>query len=352
MKTVRVGTRVSNLAMIQAKFVEKLLIQKGYEVEIVGMKTKGDMILDKPLAEIGDKGLFTKELETALLENKIDCIVHSFKDVPTNLPCETLVISGVLKRQNPLDALVVSDRLDAKFKNVENLDQFFELCETEGKLPVSIGTSSLRRRAQLKARYNDKVKISDIRGNLNTRLRKLDSPKEEEPKFDAIVLATAGLERLGVEFHERITVRIVPEDMLYAVGQAALAIESRADDSECLTIIQSISDEVSNFETICERACMRTLEGGCHVPIGVNTVRDEAGKMTVTCAVFSIDGTKTASVTQSCSIVEVNKQTSGLIHGTFCDNFEQGTAIDKMGSDMADKLLIAGAKEILNPTVE
>jgi hydroxymethylbilane synthase len=278
--------------------------------------------------------------------------VHSFKDVPTNLPCETLVISGVLKRQNPLDALVVSDILDAEFKNVENLDQFFKLCETAGKLPVSIGTSSLRRRAQLKAKYNDKVKISDIRGNLNTRLRKLDSPKEGEPVFDAIILATAGLERLGVEFHERITVRIAPEDMLYAVGQAALAIESRANDSDCLKIIQSISDEVSNFETICERACMRTLEGGCHVPIGVNTVRDEAGKMTVTCAVFSIDGTKTASVTQSCSIVEVNKQTSGLIHGTFCDNFEQGTAIDKMGSDMADKLLIAGAKEILNPTVE
>ena len=256
--------------------------RKSTLVEIIGMKTQGDMILDKPLAEIGDKGLFTKELETALLENKIDCIVHSFKDVPTNLPCESLVISGVLKRECPLDALVVSDRLDAKFKDVDNLDQFFKLCETEGKLPVSIGTSSLRRRAQLNAKYNEKVKISDIRGNLNTRLRKLDSPKEEEPKFDAIVLATAGLERLGEEFAERITVRIVPEDILYAVGQAALAIESRADDLECLKVVQSIADEVSNFETICERACMRSLEGGCHVPIGVNTVRDEAGRMTVT----------------------------------------------------------------------
>ena len=208
--------------------------------------------------------------------------MHSFKDVPTNLPCESLIISGVLKRECPLDALVVSNRLDARFKTVCSVDEFFKLCETEGNLPVSIGTSSLRRRAQLKAKYKDKVKISDIRGNLNTRLRKLDNPKEEEPKFDAIVLATAGLERLGQEFGERITVRIVPEDMLYAVGQAALAIESRADDSECLEVIQSISDEISNFETICERACMRTLEGGCHVPIGVNTVRDEGGEMTVT----------------------------------------------------------------------
>ena len=276
---IRLGTRVSNLAMIQAKHVEKLLLEKGHSVEIIGMKTQGDKILDKPLAEIGDKGLFTKELETALLNNQIDAIVHSFKDVPTNLPCEELIISGVLKRECPLDALVVSKRLPEKFHKVKNLQEFVDLFKNSENFPdnykISIGTSSLRRRAQLNAKFASKIRISDIRGNLNTRLRKLDSPKDEEPVYDAIILATAGLERLGEEFAARITAKICTDDMLYAVGQAALAIESRKQDLNTLEAIQGISDDDSNFETICERAVMRRLEGGCHVPIGVSTVRSE-----------------------------------------------------------------------------
>lgn len=231
------------------------------------MSTQGDKILDVALAKIGDKGLFTKELELSMLNRETDFAVHSLKDLPTRLP-EGLVLAAVTERENPADALVIHQKY--RDRQIETLP--------EGAV---IGTSSLRRLAQLRYHFPH-FTFKDVRGNLNTRLAKLDAGE-----YDALILAVAGLERLGMS--DRIHQILPPEISLYAVGQGALGIECRADDVEVLSVLKAIEHVPTRDRALAERAFLRELEGGCQVPIGVHTqLNDEM--LTLTGLVASVDG--------------------------------------------------------------
>ena len=243
-KTVRIATRQSPLALWQAEDVAKRLrdAHPGLQVELVKMVTRGDKILDSPLAKIGGKGLFVKELEAGMLEGSADIAVHSMKDVPMEFP-EGLKLSSILQREEPTDAFVSN--------------QFSALSE----MPAGsiVGTSSLRRQCQIQARFPE-LKINFLRGNVNTRLRKLD-----EGEYDAIILATAGLVRLG--FEDRITARISPEDSLPAAGQGAVGIECRSNDPKIDTLLAPLNDADTATRVSAERAMNTRLNGGCQVPI-------------------------------------------------------------------------------------
>lgn len=266
-RVIRIGTRGSALALWQTNHVASLLKEKfGYETEIIKIKTTGDKILDSPLAKIGSKGLFVKEIEIAMLENRIDIAVHSAKDVPTEQP-EGLVIAAFLKREDPRDALISKDG-----KRLSELP--------EGTV---IGTSSLRRRAQL-LHYRPDLKLVDVRGNVDTRLRKMS-----EGQFDAIILARAGLKRMGHE--SDITEVIDTEVMLPAVGQGSIAVECRLDDDEMLEVLAAVSDAETEVAVKAERALLRFLEGGCQVPIGAYG-RIENGKLVLDGMIASLDGSR------------------------------------------------------------
>lgn len=243
-QSLRIATRKSPLAMWQAEHVAKLLRQAhpGLQVELIGMSTQGDKILDTPLAKIGGKGLFVKELEQGMLEGRADIAVHSMKDVPVELP-EGLHLAVIMEREDPRDAFVSN-----RYGRLEELP--------EGSV---VGTSSLRRQCQLADRRPD-LKIAPLRGNVNTRLRKLD-----EGEFDAIILATAGLKRLG--FQQRITSYIESGDSLPAIGQGAIGIECRSDDERVNTLIQPLHDPETACCVLAERAMNHRLMGGCQVPI-------------------------------------------------------------------------------------
>lgn len=246
---LRIATRKSPLAVWQAEHVASQLrrLHPDLEVELVTMATQGDRILDAPLARIGGKGLFVKELEVALLENRADIAVHSVKDVPMDLP-EHLVLPVILEREDPLDAFVSND-----YASVEELP--------EG---ARVGSSSLRRQCQLRARRPDLL-VSDLRGNVNTRLAKLD-----DGEYAAILLAAAGLKRLG--FDHRIRRRLAPEESLPAVGQGAIAIECRAGDRDVLARIADLDHRETSERVRAERAFNRRLEGGCQVPLAAHAV--------------------------------------------------------------------------------
>lgn len=233
--------------------------------EIVTMTTKGDNILDKALFSIGDKSLFTKELEVALIANKVDLVVHSLKDVPTELP-PGLTVGAILKRDDPRDALII--RKGCQATNLSELP--------EGSV---VGTSSMRRTAQLR-KLHPKLEIQDVRGNLNTRLRKLD----EDCLFDALILAAAGLERLG--WSERITQVL---ELMYAVGQGAMCVECRLEDVKTLEMLSTLVDPETVIQCVAERSFLRRLEGGCSVPVAVkcHIIGDE---MSLEGGVYSIDG--------------------------------------------------------------
>lgn len=240
-----VGSRGSVLALEQTRWVIERLKRAhprtAFRIEHI--HTTGDNILDVALAKIGDLGLFTKEIEKALIEGSIDLAVHSMKDVPTEIP-PGLVIGAVTAREDPGDVLITRDG-----QNLENL------------VPGSrVGTSSLRRQAQILA-FRPDLRIITMRGNLQTRLRKLD-----EGQVDALVLARAGLKRLGME--QRISQLIPPHVCLPAVGQGALGVESRADDDVILTMLRPLDDPTSRITVEAERAMLRRLQGGCQVPIG------------------------------------------------------------------------------------
>ncbi|WP_260295717.1 hydroxymethylbilane synthase [Sedimenticola hydrogenitrophicus] len=243
-QSLRIATRKSPLAMWQAEHVAALLRREhpGLEVELIGMSTQGDKILDTPLAKIGGKGLFVKELEQGMLEGLADIAVHSMKDVPVELP-EGLHLAVIMEREDPRDAFVSN-----RYSRLEELPQ-----------GAVVGTSSLRRQCQLADRRPD-LKIAALRGNVNTRLRKLD-----EGEFDAIILATAGLKRLG--FQQRISSYIETGESLPAIGQGAIGIECRSDDARVNALIRPLHD----VETACcvraERAMNHRLMGGCQVPI-------------------------------------------------------------------------------------
>lgn len=263
-----IGTRQSLLALWQSNYIAARLREQYPECEVVLKKivTKGDRILDVPLAKIGGKGLFTKEIEQELIDGTVDLAVHSLKDMPTVLP-EGLCLTAITSRANVGDAFVSN-----------NYNSFDEL--PQGAV---LGTSSLRRKAQLLAARPD-LKIVDLRGNVDTRLRKLD-----EGHMDAIILAAAGLERLG--YGERIKEVIPAKVCLPAVGQGALAIESRDNDAEVREMLDFLNDEATKQATDAERAFLGLLEGGCQVPIGVHA-DVENGEIKVEAIIAELDGKK------------------------------------------------------------
>lgn len=268
---IRVGSRKSELALIQTKHVIECL--KEYhpkkEFQIVTMNTKGDKILDKSLPKIGEKSLFTQELELALEMGRVDFVVHSLKDLPTILPAG-LALGAILKREDPRDAVVMSKK--HKGKTLATLP--------EGSV---IGTSSLRRSAQL-ARNMPHLKVESIRGNLNTRLKKLD---DEDGPFAAIILAAAGLKRMGWE--DRISQLLEPEEALYAVGQGALGVECRESDWKILSLLEPLYDVSTTLRCVSERSFLKTLGGGCSAPVAVlSTLVDN--ELSITGAVWSLDG--------------------------------------------------------------
>jgi hydroxymethylbilane synthase len=298
---LRVGTRGSQLALWQANWVKEKLIRKhpDLDVEIHTIKTTGDKILDVPLAKVGGKGLFVKEIEEALLDKSVDLAVHSMKDVPTELP-EGLGIVAVSEREDPRDAVLG-----------QNKTPILELSQG-----AKIGTSSLRRQAQLFAARPDFV-IEPLRGNINTRLRKL-----KEGMYDAIILAMAGVSRLGWE--DEVTEVIDPGVMLPAIGQGALGIEARLDDDATLERIAFLNDDVTSSCVSAERAFLHRLEGGCQVPIAAYAVR-EGDEVLLTGLVGSVDGTR---------IIKDTNQGSA------------GEAI-QLGDALAARILDAGGREIL-----
>ena len=265
-KKVIVGSRDSVLAMWQTKFVvEQLMaVTDQYEFEIVSLKTKGDKILDVSLAKIGDKGLFTKELEVGLLQGEIDFAVHSMKDMPTVLP-EGLQISSLLKRHNPADVLIS-----------EKYDSFAALPQG-----AKVGTSSLRRKAQLLHARPD-LDIHDLRGNLQTRMRKM-----REENFDGIILAAAGVERL--DWHDQITEELSYDICLPAVSQGVIGVETRTDDPEIIALVQLVNDAQTASCVAAERALLKSLEGGCQIPIGANA-QLEGDTVVLQGLVGSLDG--------------------------------------------------------------
>ncbi len=244
LKNLRIATRKSPLAMWQAEHVTARLkaLHPALEVELVGMVTKGDKILDSPLSKVGGKGLFVKELEQGMLDNVADIAVHSMKDVPMEFP-EGLHLAVIMDREDPHDAFVSNH-----YKTLEELP--------EGAV---VGTSSLRRSTQLKEVMPGLV-IKDLRGNVNTRLSKLDAGD-----YDAIILAAAGLRRLG--FDQRIASLLTPEQSLPAMGQGAIGIECRVDDPEVEQLVAALADEATTYRVMAERAMNMRLNGGCQVPI-------------------------------------------------------------------------------------
>jgi hydroxymethylbilane synthase len=270
---LRIASRRSQLAMVQTHWVRDELAKAhpGLEISIEAMATQGDKILDVALAKIGDKGLFTKELEAQMLIDRADIAVHSLKDLPTNLP-EGLMLGCITEREDPADALVVHER--HRDRSLATLP--------EGAV---VGTSSLRRLAQLRHHY-PQLTFKDVRGNVITRLEKLDSGE-----FDCLILAAAGLQRLGLG--DRIHELIDPAISLHAVGQGALGIECREGDTAVLERIAVLEHRPTALRCRAERAFLRQLEGGCQVPIGVNssfTGPDHSGDLVLTGMVASLDG--------------------------------------------------------------
>lgn len=301
---LRIASRRSQLAMVQTEWVrdQLLLAHSGLEISIEAMATQGDKILDVALAKIGDKGLFTKELEAQMLVNQADIAVHSLKDLPTNLP-DGLMLGCVTEREDPADALVVHAR--HQDKNLSSLPA-----------GAVVGTSSLRRLAQLKYHYPHLL-FKDVRGNVITRLEKLDSGD-----YDCLILAAAGLGRLGLS--NRIHELIDPNISLHAVGQGALGIECRVADPEVLTLIKVLEHRPTALRCLAERSFLRSLEGGCQVPIGVNS-SFENGNLHLTGMVASLDGLRL-----------IRDQASG-----------PESDPESIGIALAEKLRSQGAGEIL-----
>jgi hydroxymethylbilane synthase len=307
-KKIIIATRGSKLALCQAELVksELLALNPDLNIELKEIKTTGDKILDAPLAKLGGKGLFVKEIEEALLRGKADLAVHSVKDIPVDLP-EGLHIKAICKREDPRDAFI------AQLKNEKlKVKSFNELPEG-----ATIGTSSLRRASQIKNIRPD-LNIIPLRGNLDTRLKKLD-----EGKFDAIILAYAGVKRLGLE--NRITELIEPSVILPAIGQGAIGIECRVNDEFINKLIALLNHEQTSICVQAERAFLKKLEGGCQVPIAAYAVLD-TGCLIIEGLVGSISGDKIIK-TQ----IKGNPQDA-----------------EKLGIRLAEDLLSKGAKEMLD----
>ncbi|MEF3192232.1 MAG: hydroxymethylbilane synthase [Campylobacterales bacterium] len=302
MNRLVIATRGSKLALWQSEHIKSELerLHPGLKVELAIYKTTGDKILDTPLAKIGGKGLFTKELEEAMLAGDAHIAVHSLKDVPTIFP-KGLVLAAVTKREDPRDAM-----LSEKYHSIDALPQ-----------GAVIGTTSLRRRMQLLAQRPDLV-IKDLRGNVDTRIRKL-----KEGAFDAIILAAAGMRRLGLIDEVRYFVPIEIEQMIPAMGQAALGIEA-VDNPEVLALIAPLNDAKAALETSIERAFIHRLEGGCQVPIAVHAQMDKE-ELRVWAALGLPDGSE----------VRAKKMVVPVAQAA------------EMGSTLADAFLEEGGREFL-----
>jgi len=300
-KIVRIATRKSALAMWQAEYVKAQLehFHSDVTVELLPMTTKGDIILDTPLAKVGGKGLFVKELEVAMLENRADIAVHSMKDVPVDFP-EGLGLEVICPREDPRDAFISNT-----YESFDDLPQ-----------GAIVGTSSLRRQCQIKASRPD-LDIRDLRGNVNTRLRKLD-----EGQYDAIILAAAGMIRLKMP--ERIRQFIEPEVMLPANGQGAVGIECRTDDETVKALLAPLEDKTTRLRVLAERAMNKALEGGCQVPIGAYAVIDN-DEIYLRGLVGAVDG-------------------SEIIQSEIRGTLDQG---EQLGNSLAQTLLSKGADVIL-----
>lgn len=299
---LRIGTRGSALALWQANHVSALLraANQGLAVEIVTIKTTGDKIIDSPLAQVGGKGLFVKEIEEALLAGEVDLAVHSLKDVPAFFP-EGLGLAAVLEREDPRDALLS--------RNAATLDD----------LPkgARVGTSSLRRQAQLLNLRPD-LEITTLRGNVDTRVRKLDSGE-----YDAIVLAAAGLRRMGLA--GRVSAFLDVETLLPAVGQGAIGTETRMNDPETKGLVSSLDDPGTRTAVSAERAFLKRLEGGCQVPIAAHAVVS-GGSLRMSGLVASLDGRTV-----------IRDKVSGAA--------DQAEAL---GVTLAERILERGGREILD----
>jgi hydroxymethylbilane synthase len=298
---IRIGTRKSKLALWQANFVADQLKKHfpDIDVELVKIVTKGDKILDVPLAKVGGKGLFVKEIEEAMLRKEIDIAVHSLKDVPTYFP-EGLGLVAITEREDPRDAF-----LSVKYDSIDDMP--------EGAV---LGTSSLRRKAQIMMKRKD-LRIEDLRGNVDTRIRKL-----EEGQYDGIILAYAGLKRLGLQ--GRVKQIFDPQYMIPAVAQGFLGIEARLDDEKTKEIVSVLNHRESELRARAERSFLKTLEGGCQVPLaGYSEIVD--GKLKITGFVSDLEGER-----------------------FFRDSME-GSLDDPegLGEKLAQKLLDMGAREVL-----
>lgn len=313
--TIRVGSRKSELAVIQTKYVIECLKKQhpDKEFDIVTMTTLGDRVLDRPLPKIGEKSLFTRDLEDALLSNNVDFVVHSLKDLPTTLP-KGLAIGAVFVREDPRDALVLKE----KFKS-----------HTLSTLPEGsvIGTSSLRRTAQLRSLYRH-LTVTDVRGNLNTRLRKLD---EEDGSYAALLLANAGLERMG--WGHRVSEVLPCSQMLYAVGQGALAVECCSNNKDILSMLAPFNHPETYCRVLAERSFLKTLGGGCSAPVGVSTKlkEHEPYKLTITGAVWSLDGTTKLDQTLDETFDQIKKSKKHKLSPTDETDYKKLKIDDKNG---------------------
>lgn len=298
---IRIATRKSPLALWQANFVKQnlLLAHKDLTVELIPMVTQGDIILDSPLSKIGGKGLFVKQLEQAILNNEADIAVHSIKDIPAQFP-EGLMLATICQRDEIRDAFVAN-----KYASLNDLPE-----------SAIVGTSSLRRQCQLRSHFPHLI-IKDLRGNVGTRLNKLD-----DEQYDAIILASVGLKRLSLE--HRITQYIDTDLMLPAVGQGAIGIESRTDDKQILDIISVLDDKKSRACIQAERAMNNALQGGCQVPIA-GYCRLNNDELMLQGLVGRVDGSKI-----------IKQQITGFINEA-----------ESLGEKLAKQLLNQGADLIL-----
>ena len=299
---LKIATRKSPLALWQAEFVKSKLeaIYPDLKVELVKMTTQGDQILNSPLSKIGGKSLFIKELEVGIMEGRADIAVHSMKDVPYELP-QGFEIGAILERESPFDAFVSND-----FNSIQDLP-----------IGAKLGSCSLRRIVQVKAMRPD-LEILDLRGNVNTRLKKLD-----DGEYDAIILACSGLARLG--FDNRIKQDLSPDDSLPAVGQGALGIEIEANDHEISSLIKPLIHQKTQIEVNAERALNTALQGGCSVAIGAFATSEDS-KLTLNGMVGNVDSGEIIRVQET---GETSKPTD-------------------LGIRAAKKLLSLGARELLN----
>ncbi len=298
---IKIGTRGSKLALYQAELVKSKLAQlhPALDIQLVKIKTTGDVIYDRPIEHLGP-GIFTREIEKALLDRQIDLAVHSAKDMASRLP-QGLEIGAVLKREDPSDCLV--SRGGTKLRDLPK--------------GAKIATSSLRRKAQLRKLRQD-LTICEIRGNVDTRIRKI-----EEGEYDGMVIALAGLKRLALERHVSETFN--PEDFLPQAGQGTLAIEIRTGDSQIRDLIKPLNDQETMTVLLAERSFLRELEGGCLVPAGIHS-KSEQGTLTLTGGIFSPTENR-----------EVRKSLSGPLKDA-----------ELIGKNLAQSILKAGGEEILN----